>query len=133
MDNNLENSLNESVEGKDAEQVDTSIEEVAPNEETLVEKEEVIEDSTILKNDEDNKKDKESTGFIQLFIANFADVTAISALTFIGIFLFKLLLKVGGWRVKSGSDIIIYLISFICDCNYNVVIIPTFSVFPRQH
>ena len=100
MDKDFENSINESEESK-------------KREETIVEREALVDDSSILKNKEDNKNGKEDTGFIQLFIANFADVTAISALTFIGIFLFKLLLKAAGWRVKAGSDIIIYLIAFI--------------------
>ncbi|MGM9975171.1 MAG: hypothetical protein ACI33K_14115 [Clostridiaceae bacterium] len=100
MDKDFENSINESEESK-------------RREETIVEREALVDDSSILKNEEDNKNSEEDTGFIQLFIANFADVTAISALTFIGIFLFKLLLKAAGWRVKAGSDIIIYLIAFI--------------------
>ncbi len=100
MDKDFENSINESEESK-------------KTEETIVEREALVDDSSILKNEEDNKNSEEDTGFIQLIIANFADVTAISALTFIGIFLFKLLLKAAGWRVKAGSDIIIYLIAFI--------------------
>ena len=108
MDKNIENSLNESVEQKHQEQEET----IEKNEETIVEEEAAAMDAAASKDDY-NKKDKENIGFIQLLIANFADVTAISALTFIGIFLFKLLLKVAGWRVKAGNDITIYLVAFI--------------------
>ena len=108
MDKNIENSLNESVEQKNEELKET----IEKDEGTIVEEEAAAVEAPASKDDY-NKKNKEDTGFIQLLIANFADVTAISALTFIGIFLFKLLLKVAGWRVKSGSDITIYLVAFI--------------------
>ncbi|WP_426348975.1 hypothetical protein ACPWSR_14670 [Alloiococcus sp. CFN-8] len=108
MDNNLENSLNESLEEKNE-----TMEETMENQKETIGQEEAASAGESQLEDDHNKKDKEDTSFIQLLIASFADVTAISALTFIGIFLFKLILKVGGWRVKAGSDIIIYLIAFI--------------------
>ena len=108
MDNNLENSLNESLEEKN----ETLEETIENQKETIGQEEAASAGESPLENDH-NKKDKEDTSFIQLLIASFADVTAISALTFIGIFLFKVILKVAGWKVKAGGDITIYLIAFI--------------------
>lgn len=55
--------------------------------------------------------DKEKVSFLELFVANFADVTAISALTFILLFLTELILGFMGYIVKDKIGI--YLIIFI--------------------
>ena len=60
---------------------------------------------------ESSKKDDESISFMELLVANFADVTAISALTFILLFLTELILGLIGYIVKDKLSI--YLIIFI--------------------
>ncbi len=67
-----------------------------------------------LKSETQELKDKDNKGkisFMELLISNFADVTAISALSFIILFLGELILPLIGYRISD--KISVYLIIFI--------------------
>ncbi len=98
--------LKEEEEEKAAEEVKEEAEEAEAADETEEHKTEDTEEDEIENSTVDNK-----TSFGDLFIANFVDVLAISAVSFIILALFQIIIKIIGYKISD--TISMYLIMFI--------------------
>lgn len=75
-------------------------------------KEEIVEINEIEKDKMENTKGEDKkTSFGDLFIANFIDIMAISAISFVILFIFELIIKLAGYKVADKMTM--YLIMFI--------------------